>query len=230
MTPNMAGVSHGGTTLRFRLSGDGTDRSGVAVEEGVDGQVEGDADGLRDRYALAAPEAPGRAVPPADGILVQQHLAVLAVDHDVDRDAGLGVALHLGAEVVGPVRGRHLDDRPEDVRGVAVPLDEGITKVLVDDREVGDRVVVGHGRQPEADALDASQSHVLDLRVVERLDQPSQRQRMRAVRRRCRSEPPLENLHAVPRQCTGEQVGGFTQRQLVLQYSHGVLLFRGSPP
>jgi hypothetical protein len=51
---------------------------------------------------------------------------------------------------------------------------------------------------------------------------------VRAIRRRCHSEPPLENLHAVPRQCTGELFGGFAQRQLVLQYGHGILLFRGS--
>ncbi|WP_432031841.1 hypothetical protein [Streptomyces antibioticus] len=64
-------------------------------------------------------------------------------------------------------------------------------------------------------------------RPVESPAELGQRQSVRAVRRRCRSEPPPEYLHAVPRQCTGEQVGGFAQRELGLQYSRGILLFRG---
>ena len=57
---------------------------------------------------------------------------------------------------------------------------------------------------------------------------------MRSVRWWCPSEPPLENLHAMPRQRACELVGCLAERQLrlflhvhlllVLYYGHGILL------
>ena len=121
-----------------------------------------------------------------------------------------GVALDLGAEVVGPVRGRHFHDMSEDVRGVAVLLTWASRKSSSTTEKSGIAKSSGnvgsHSPMPWTDSTRPAEPRPLECPAELR-----QRQRVRAVRRRCHGEPPLENLHAVPRQCTGELVGGFAQ-------------------
>jgi hypothetical protein len=199
-------------------------RSVVAVEEGVDGQVEADPDARGDGDGPAALEALRIGVLAVGRVGVEEDLAVLAVGDEVGGEAGLGVALDLGAEVVGPVRGRHFHDHAEDVRGVVVLRHMGVAEIGVDDGEVGNREVLGQGGQPETDALHVFVPCLDDSHAVQCPAQFRQRQGVRTVRRRCHREPPLEDLHAVAGQRARELIGSLAQGQLLLHHGHGVLL------